>query len=62
MAMTIYVQMDRIYLSTPNVVAVLDHERKRTVVLKKEGLPDVGMFMFCILQHFTQLQWEIVAF
>lgn len=34
--------MDRVYLNTPNVVAVLDHERKRTYVVRKEGLPDVG--------------------
>ncbi|KAI4369853.1 hypothetical protein MLD38_018254 [Melastoma candidum] len=27
-------------LSTPNVTAVLDHEKKRTYVLKKQGLPD----------------------
>lgn len=29
-------------MSTPNVIAVLDHERKRTYVIRKEGLPDVG--------------------
>ncbi|KAK6920027.1 Aldose 1-/Glucose-6-phosphate 1-epimerase [Dillenia turbinata] len=33
--------IDRVYLSTPNVIAVLDHERKRTFVIRKEGLPDV---------------------
>lgn len=30
------------YLSSPNIIAVLDHERKRTYVIKKEGLPDAG--------------------
>ncbi|XP_031504492.1 putative glucose-6-phosphate 1-epimerase [Nymphaea colorata] len=30
----------RIYLSTPNVIVVLDHEKKRTFVIRKEGLPD----------------------
>lgn len=35
-------QVDRVYLRSPNCVAVLDHERKRTYILKKEGLPDVG--------------------
>ncbi|KVH89047.1 Aldose 1-/Glucose-6-phosphate 1-epimerase [Cynara cardunculus var. scolymus] len=30
-------------ISSPNCVAVLDHERKRTYVLRKEGLPDVAM-------------------
>ena len=35
-------QVDRVYLSSPNIIAVLDHERKRTFVIRKEGLPDVG--------------------
>lgn len=35
-------QVDRVYLSSPGVVAVLDHEKKRTFVIRKEGLPDVG--------------------
>lgn len=35
-------QVDRVYVSTPNLIAVLDHERKRTYVIRKEGLPDVG--------------------
>lgn len=34
--------MDRLYLSSPNIIAVLDHERKRTFIIRKEGLPDVG--------------------
>ena len=34
--------MDRVYLSSPNVIAVLDHEKKRTYVIRKEGLPDAG--------------------
>ncbi|KAK6260598.1 Aldose 1-/Glucose-6-phosphate 1-epimerase - like 2 [Theobroma cacao] len=40
-AITFESEVDRVYLSTPNVVAVLDHERKRTYVIRKEGLPDV---------------------
>ncbi|KAJ8900657.1 hypothetical protein K2173_025434 [Erythroxylum novogranatense] len=40
-ALTFESEVDRIYLGSPNVVAVLDHERKRTYVVKKEGLPDV---------------------
>ncbi|XWS76922.1 hypothetical protein CRYUN_Cryun01aG0219000 [Craigia yunnanensis] len=40
-AVTFESEVDRVYLSTPNVVAVLDHERKRTYVIRKEGLPDV---------------------
>jgi hypothetical protein len=35
-------QVDRVYVSSPNAVAVLDHEKKHSFVVKKEGLPDVG--------------------
>ncbi|XP_059651296.1 putative glucose-6-phosphate 1-epimerase [Cornus florida] len=40
-AITFEYEIDRVYLHSPNFVAVLDHERKRTYVIKKEGLPDV---------------------
>lgn len=40
-AITFENEVDRVYLSTPNVIAVLDHEKKRTFVVRKEGLPDV---------------------
>ncbi|CAL5331769.1 unnamed protein product [Camellia sinensis] len=40
-AITFESEVDRVYLSSPNVIAVLDHERKRTYVIRKEGLPDV---------------------
>nr|CAB3460689.1 unnamed protein product [Digitaria exilis] len=33
--------VDRVYVSSPNVVAVLDHEKKHSFVIRKEGLPDV---------------------
>ncbi|KAF5464416.1 hypothetical protein F2P56_014493 [Juglans regia] len=33
-------QVDRVYLGSPNVIAVLDHEKKRTYLIRKEGLPD----------------------
>lgn len=36
--------MDKVYLSTPTKIAVLDHERKRTFELRKDGLPDAGEF------------------
>ncbi|XP_059634304.1 putative glucose-6-phosphate 1-epimerase isoform X2 [Cornus florida] len=39
-AVTFESEVDRIYLSSPNVIAVLDHGRKRTYVIRKEGLPD----------------------
>ncbi|WOL14691.1 glucose-6-phosphate 1-epimerase isoform X1 [Canna indica] len=40
-AVTFESEVDRIYLGSPNVIAVLDHEKKRTFVIRKEGLPDV---------------------
>lgn len=40
-AITFESEIDRVYLGCPDVVAVLDHERKRTYVIRKEGLPDV---------------------
>nr|KJB41274.1 hypothetical protein B456_007G105200 [Gossypium raimondii] len=45
-AITFESEVDRVYLSTPNVVAVLDHERKRTYVIRKDGLPDVGKLKY----------------
>ncbi|KAJ0047665.1 hypothetical protein Pint_15040 [Pistacia integerrima] len=35
-------QVDRVYLSSNDVIAIFDHERKRTFIIRKEGLPDVG--------------------
>uniref|UniRef100_A0A7N0T269 glucose-6-phosphate 1-epimerase n=1 Tax=Kalanchoe fedtschenkoi TaxID=63787 RepID=A0A7N0T269_KALFE len=40
-AITFESEVDRVYLSSPNVIAVLDHEKKRTFVIRKEGLPDI---------------------
>lgn len=40
-AITFESEVDRIYLGSPNIIAVIDHEKKRTFVIKKEGLPDV---------------------
>jgi hypothetical protein len=36
------VKVDKIYVSTPTKIAIIDHERKRTFVLRKDGLPDAG--------------------
>jgi glucose-6-phosphate 1-epimerase len=36
------VKVDKVYLGTPTKIAILDHERKRTFVLRKDGLPDAG--------------------
>ncbi|KAL3649580.1 hypothetical protein CASFOL_005983 [Castilleja foliolosa] len=40
-AITFESEVDRVYLSSPQCVAVLDHEKKRTYVMRKEGLPDI---------------------
>lgn len=50
---TFIVKVDKIYLSTPTKIAILDHERKRTFVLRKDGLPDAGEFLFI---HFSLLE------
>jgi glucose-6-phosphate 1-epimerase len=34
--------VDRVYLGSPNIIAVIDHEKKQTYIIKKEGLPDIG--------------------
>ncbi|XP_077226632.1 putative glucose-6-phosphate 1-epimerase [Tasmannia lanceolata] len=39
-AITFDGEVDRVYLSTPTKIAIIDHEKKRTFVLQKEGLPD----------------------
>ncbi|XP_062226988.1 putative glucose-6-phosphate 1-epimerase [Phragmites australis] len=33
-------ELDRIYLGTPSKIAIIDHEKKRTFVVRKAGLPD----------------------
>ncbi|CAK7335664.1 unnamed protein product [Dovyalis caffra] len=40
-ALTFESEVDRVYLSSSDVVAVFDHERKMTFTVRKEGLPDV---------------------
>ncbi|KAL3629173.1 hypothetical protein CASFOL_026395 [Castilleja foliolosa] len=39
-AITFDGEIDRVYLSTPTKIAIIDHEKKRTFVLRKEGMPD----------------------
>jgi hypothetical protein len=39
----IILQLDRIYLGTPSKIAIIDHEKKRTFVVRKSGLPDAGI-------------------
>ncbi|KAJ6714383.1 GLUCOSE-6-PHOSPHATE 1-EPIMERASE [Salix viminalis] len=40
-ALTFESEVDRVYLSSSDVIAVFDHEQKRTFAIRKEGLPDV---------------------
>ncbi|GAA0187606.1 hypothetical protein Leryth_003202 [Lithospermum erythrorhizon] len=40
-ALTFESEVDRVYLSSSDVVAVFDHQKKRTFLIKKEGLPDI---------------------
>ncbi|KAH7434909.1 hypothetical protein KP509_06G040600 [Ceratopteris richardii] len=46
-ALTFDGEIDRVYLSTPTKIAIIDHEKKRTLVLKKEGFPDAGKVKAC---------------
>ncbi|XP_059284714.1 putative glucose-6-phosphate 1-epimerase [Lycium ferocissimum] len=39
-AITFDSEIDRVYLSTPTKIAIIDHEKKRTYVLQKEGMAD----------------------
>lgn len=40
-ALTFDAEVDRVYLNTPSKLAIIDHEKKRTFVLRKDsGLPD----------------------
>jgi D-hexose-6-phosphate mutarotase len=39
----ITLQLDRIYLGTPSKIVIIDHEKKRTFVVRKGGLPDAGI-------------------
>jgi glucose-6-phosphate 1-epimerase len=46
-------ELDRIYLGTPSKIAIIDHEKKRTFVVRKAGLPDAGMVNsdICLLRN-----------
>ncbi|MBA0835518.1 hypothetical protein Goarm_007794, partial [Gossypium armourianum] len=41
-AITFDTEVDWIYLSAPTKIAILDHEKKRTFAIRKDGLPDAG--------------------
>ncbi|XP_021858323.2 putative glucose-6-phosphate 1-epimerase [Spinacia oleracea] len=37
---TVEEEIDRVYISTPNKISIIDHQRKKTYVILKQGLPD----------------------
>lgn len=46
-------------MSTPAKIATIDHEKKRTFVLQKDGMPDAGTFppsTFCIFSRSSFLK------
>ncbi|KAL8550561.1 hypothetical protein ACS0TY_009113 [Phlomoides rotata] len=43
-ALTFDGEVNRIYLNTPSKTAVIDHGKKRTFVVHKQGLPDAGVW------------------
>ncbi|KAL1536585.1 glucose-6-phosphate 1-epimerase [Salvia divinorum] len=43
-AITFDGEVERVYLSTPPKIAVIDHEKKRTYVLRKDGMPDAVLW------------------
>ncbi|CAN6811098.1 unnamed protein product, partial [Brassica oleracea] len=42
-AITFDGEIDRVYLNTPTKIAIIDHERKRTIELRKEGMPNAAV-------------------
>ena len=36
---------EKVYLSAPPKIVIIDHDKKRTFELRKEGLPDVGKML-----------------
>ncbi|KAE8657291.1 putative glucose-6-phosphate 1-epimerase [Hibiscus syriacus] len=43
-ALTFESEVDRVYLGSRDVIAIFDHEQKRTFFIRKEGLPDIGVW------------------
>ncbi|XP_051117787.1 putative glucose-6-phosphate 1-epimerase [Andrographis paniculata] len=43
-AITFDGEIDRVYLSTPTKIAIIDHEKKRTFELRKDGMPDAAVW------------------
>ncbi|KAI7753920.1 hypothetical protein M8C21_033119, partial [Ambrosia artemisiifolia] len=57
---TINSEFDRIYLSTPKKIAVLDHKKKQTIVIQKHGLPDAGEICLIFLRIWEKKAKTIV--
>ncbi|XP_023741839.1 putative glucose-6-phosphate 1-epimerase isoform X2 [Lactuca sativa] len=43
-AITFDGEVDRVYTKTPGNIAIIDHNKKRTIVIRNEGLPDAGLW------------------
>ncbi|ANM70384.1 aldose 1-epimerase family protein [Arabidopsis thaliana] len=43
-AITFDGEVDKVYLNTPTKIAIIDHERKRTIELRKEGMPNAAVW------------------
>ncbi|XP_074274978.1 putative glucose-6-phosphate 1-epimerase [Silene latifolia] len=43
-AITFDGEVDRVYLKTPSKIAIIDHEKKRTFVVRKDGIPDAAVW------------------
>lgn len=43
-AITFDGEVDRVYTRTPGNIAIIDHNKKRTIVIRNEGLPDAGLW------------------
>ncbi|KNA06251.1 hypothetical protein SOVF_182860 [Spinacia oleracea] len=43
-AITFDGEIDHVYLRTPSKIAIIDHEKKRTFVLRKDGMPDAAVW------------------
>ncbi|RZC56349.1 hypothetical protein C5167_015193 [Papaver somniferum] len=51
-------EVDRVYLSTPTKIAIIDHEKRRTFVLRKESMPD-AVGTIGSLEEKTRRWWRL---
>jgi hypothetical protein len=50
-------KVDKAYLETPGKIAIIDHAKRRTYVVLKEGLPDCGISLFLFLSKNESLMY-----